>query len=101
MASVATISEDKKQPVALSLRHFTGWGKVGAQPAYAQYRFPPVPGVTTFTAKYRLDYRYGTELWGGNPCDAAKTNATYKCKMCVEDDWDYDAKPGFYVLWPG
>ena len=38
--------------------------------------------------------RFGTELWGGNPCEKAKTDPEYKCDMCVSSDWDYDAKPG-------
>ena len=52
-------------------------------------------------SRYHLDYRYGTELWGGNPCDAAKTDPDHKCNMCVSSSWDFSAKPGFYVLWYG
>ena len=42
------------------------------------------------------------DLYGGNPCTAAQADPSHICDICVSDafgGWDYDAKPGFWVLW--
>ena len=78
--------------------------RFSAPPAHVRYQFPAMGHPATVTLRYRVDKRYNSNLFGGNPCSKAKATPGYKCDICVDNTveatkWDYASKPGFFVLW--
>lgn len=83
--------------VNLMARAGTHWARQTAQPGYVQYRFPVPPGAGGVSMRLTLDARYTPEARGGNPCAAAKANASHQCNLCTSGPWDHTSKPGWYV----
>lgn len=68
--------------ILMKQKEGTFYARVNPLPAYAMFRFPPVPHASSVTIRYELDGRYQSELYGGNPC--ANATATYDCSVCVD-----------------
>jgi len=92
--------------IELGVKLGTHWARASPHPSYVLYRFPAVPNAQSVAVRYELDGRYGSELYGANPCaNASSSNpkfAGYICSLCVDEDygsWDRTIGAGFFVLW--
>ena len=87
--------------VMLKQKEGTHWARQSALPAWALYRFPPVPRALSLTVRFDLDSRYPSELYGGNPCTSLPSSE-YACSLCIDSDygeWDRNVGAGFFLLW--
>lgn len=78
----------------------TWWARALGSPAWATFSFAAVPSAANhISLRFKLDFRYRPELYGGNPCTGGSD--TYDCAICTAsgEPWDHHVPPGVHVLW--